>query len=637
MNSDKPERDSEPEAEPTEVDSSKPSVTEGSKPKVDSEPSEESEAEARAAEEPDTGTEPVEEPEARDSDAEAPGPEDSEAVPPEAEDAEVPTEPSQKGTPVAEPKEPEAAVASALEASDSKEKASPQRVLPKLPVLKRSTVLANRYTVRNKLGKGPTGDVYQAYDVETEARVALKVVSPALVADERAVHSFRMAMGLTRQFSHAATVSPLDVDEDPDHDLHFFTMELLKGQTLRSWLDAKTQAGEKVDPETAFRVTNQLLSALRYAHETMAHGNLNPKNVLVEGLRLKPKVLNFGMTALRSIHNMPLTASEQDTLAYVPTEQRGKLASRDGWTDLYGVAVMLYEMLHGKRPPSAGEPSAAKPEQKPLSEPQAESGQLLTGADDLLTLERDTVVSRRYAVKKRLGKNKQSSVYRVHDSVLQRNVALKVVAPPTVGGEEETKVFSSVLGEVQKFVHPGTVKIHHVGQDLERGVYFLAMENIKGQTLKSWLDKKKQAGEPVDQDDAFRIASHLLAVLRGSHQTMCHGDLNPENILVVDSERLAVKVLNFGMSKIRAAWSDTKRAHDARTVRYLPPEQREDPRNRNTWTDIYAVAVILYEMLYGELPLVATTKARRRREGLRAAPPLVPELVTAPPKTKTGG
>ena len=172
-------------------------------------------------------------------------------------------------------------------------------------------------------------------------------------------------------------------------------------------------------------------------------------------------------------------------------------------------------------------------------------------------------------------------VYKAEDRKLRRPVALKVLPPNLVGDRERRRRFLHEARAAAAVTHPNIATIHEV--DEAAGVVFIAMEYIKGKTLRHVL-----AGKPLPIQDALRIASEIAEGLAGAHQArVIHRDLKPENVIVRQDGH--IKILDFGLAKlheerIEASLSELSRQETASaqmtregkivgTVAYMSPEQ----------------------------------------------------------------
>ncbi|MFC1705530.1 SUMF1/EgtB/PvdO family nonheme iron enzyme [Planctomycetota bacterium] len=218
--------------------------------------------------------------------------------------------------------------------------------------LQRGTVLAERYEVRDILGVGGMGVVYQVYDRLRKKDIALKVMLPSLLARFRVVERFENEAEIMLALAHKNIVRAFDVGIDRDTGLRFFTMELLQGMTLRQWIDGREKAGARVSLEEAIEITKQLLEALLYAHEKTIHRDLNPENVFLheEDGRFMVKVVDFGIAKLQSAAAFTMTSMALGTAYYMAPEQQFDAARVDQRADLYSLSVILYEMLTGDLP-----------------------------------------------------------------------------------------------------------------------------------------------------------------------------------------------------------------------------------------------------------------------------------------------
>lgn len=218
------------------------------------------------------------------------------------------------------------------------------------------TVLKNKYILIEKLGKGAFGTVYKAFHKIAKVEMAIKVINPQVQDDPKARRSFlKEAQAVLRiQSPHAVLVH--DIDEDDEGRL-FIVMELLKGVDLSTYVKQRSKEG-RLPPEEVIRIAREVCLGLDDAHaKGVVHRDLKPNNVMmVEGKRGKTiaKVVDFGIARLQRLSSLDMTT--QDTLnvvvgtpSYMSPEQcRGKPV--DGRSDLYGLGVMMYELITGKRP-----------------------------------------------------------------------------------------------------------------------------------------------------------------------------------------------------------------------------------------------------------------------------------------------
>jgi len=232
-----------------------------------------------------------------------------------------------------------------------------------------------------------------------------------------------------------------------------------------------------------------------------------------------------------------------------------------------------------------------------------------------------------YRVIERLASGGMGEIYVAEDTRLNRRVALKVLSAETVADEERLQRFQTEARAVAAMNHPNIVTIH--GVEADRGVHFLAMELVEGQTLRKLIPS---GGLPLPA--FFSIAEQLTAAVAVAHQSgISHRDLKPDNVMVTSSGQ--VKVLDFGLAKLMGEGGEaageppTVRDPDRvpsplvtedgallGTVPYMSPEHVAG-RGIDHRSDIFSLGIILYEMLTGERPFQGSTAASMMSSILR--------------------
>ena len=210
-------------------------------------------------------------------------------------------------------------------------------------VLAAGTLLAGRYRVLGLLGVGAMGMVYRVHDERLHMDVALKVLRPERAPDARMLERFERELVLARQVSHQNVVRIHDIGQDGD--LHFLTMDLVEGRSLKQLL----QERGRLTAVEAVAIARDLAAALAAAHEqSVVHRDLKPANVLINADG-RACVTDFGVA--RSLHRSGLTEAGAvvGTLDYLSPEQaRG--GEVDGRADIYALGVMMFEMVSGQLP-----------------------------------------------------------------------------------------------------------------------------------------------------------------------------------------------------------------------------------------------------------------------------------------------
>lgn len=207
--------------------------------------------------------------------------------------------------------------------------------------------LANRYEIRELIGAGGMGAVYRAFDPNRDKEIAIKVLLPHLLNNERARERFLQEARLSSEMSHPNIVTVFDVQQEDS--TCFLTMELLKGQSLREQMQQRLQAGQTYSIQETSHIAEALCDALAYAHERTVHRDIKPENIWItpEG---RAKIMDFGIARLMNNTQATHTQVGVGTAYYMAPEQLQGRGSIDGRADQYAVAVMLYELLAGHVP-----------------------------------------------------------------------------------------------------------------------------------------------------------------------------------------------------------------------------------------------------------------------------------------------
>jgi beta-lactam-binding protein with PASTA domain/predicted Ser/Thr protein kinase len=212
----------------------------------------------------------------------------------------------------------------------------------------------------------------------------------------------------------------------------------------------------------------------------------------------------------------------------------------------------------------------------------------------------ESTIEGRYQVITRVASGGMGEVFRAHDAVLARDVAVKVLHPQLAGDRGFVERFRREARAAAILNHPSIVGVYDWGTT--DGTYFMVMEFVQGTNLRSLLTEygRLEPGQVVE------VCLQVLAALDHAHgHGIVHRDVKPENILIARDG--LVKVADFGLARAYAdSYVSQAEGTVTGTVQYLAPEQIQgepaDPR-----TDLYALGVVMFELLTGRTPFVGET------------------------------
>lgn len=270
----------------------------------------------------------------------------------------------------------------------------------------------------------------------------------------------------------------------------------------------------------------------------------------------------------------------------IPADQRSEYLVRacGGWAELKGQVGRL--MMEHER---TGRSTDGPRQTVSTSDLAQGIGQILSAGQKL----------GRYVVVEPIGSGGMGTVYRARDQELERFVAIKILSPGLVTGEESRRRFRKEALALAKLSHPHIAAVYDVGQ--QDGVDYLVMECVAGQTLSETL--KSDPLLPVER--ATSIVLEIAEALEEAHeQGVIHRDLKPANVMITPKGH--VKVLDFGIAKLLAplapdATASLETAFLIGTPRYMSPEQAQG-RTVDARTDLWSLGVIYFQMLAGRMP-----------------------------------
>jgi tRNA A-37 threonylcarbamoyl transferase component Bud32 len=235
----------------------------------------------------------------------------------------------------------------------------------------------------------------------------------------------------------------------------------------------------------------------------------------------------------------------------------------------------------------------------------------------------DVLLRERYRLRRRIAVGGMGVVWEAEDQVLDRRVAVKVVAEALAADEQFVERFRREARAAAGLSHPNVAEVFDYGEDGD--AQFMVMEFLEGETLAQRLDRTG----PLPPEEAAEIAAQVAEALQAAHDAgVVHRDVKPANIMLTDS---GVKVMDFGIAAATWAAPLTATGTTIGTATYLSPEQAAGDRATAS-SDLYSLGVVLFEVLAGRPPFVAESPfAVARAHTTDPAPPLE-EIVPGVPQ-----
>ena len=540
-------------------------------------------------------------------------------------------------------------------------------------------------TVERLLGVGGMGNVYLVRSPDGTS-YALKVLDPERAGEDpdfkqRFMHEAEFAMTL----HHRNLIPVLDAGEDPELGVCYILMSYMPGGSVKDRVRSQGRFPVAEAVSIVARIAGALEVAHYHGvvHRDIKPDNImfdadgTPRLGDLGVARFKDDAHRVETTAKGAIIGTP---------AYMAPEQMMDARHIDARADIYSLGMVLFEMLTGRRPYEGcsamelmakavkGEPLpdvrtaqsdvpeavahalalmvAPKPEDRPqtvrdvvdlLDRALNDTGhgsvvrpgtarQESEQPDAVNSLEAGTdapsfrpgEVFRGYVVERQLGMGGLGTVWLVRHQVLDTLFAVKILDPGVA--EETPEYVERFVREAKlatKIRHPSLVAVHDAGYDAGKGVNYLVMDYVNGDTLRDAI----AFGGAMPEKEAVRIVLQVADVLAAAQRFgMVHRDLKPENIMLTKDG--VVKLLDLGVAKISDGLDSLKTKANAvfGTPSYIAPEQAVDASRVDMRADVYSLGIILFEMLAGRRPYTGDTPMAIMRQLLSPSP--VPDVRT---------
>lgn len=235
-------------------------------------------------------------------------------------------------------------------------------------------------------------------------------------------------------------------------------------------------------------------------------------------------------------------------------------------------------------------------------------------------------INDRYQIVRTLGEGGMANVYLAYDTILNRDVAVKILRGDLANDEKFVRRFQREALAASSLSHPNIVEMYDVGED--DGQYYIVMEYVEGKTLKQLLKKRGHLTitETVD------IMLQLTDGIAHAHDSyIIHRDIKPQNIMIEDNGR--IKITDFGIAMALNSTQLTQTNSVMGSVHYLPPEQANG-KGSTVKSDIYSLGILMYELLTGSVPFkgdtaveIALKHMKEKIPSVRKQNPTIPQSV----------
>src|SRR5699024_2764671 len=232
----------------------------------------------------------------------------------------------------------------------------------------------------------------------------------------------------------------------------------------------------------------------------------------------------------------------------------------------------------------------------------------------------------RYEIKRMIGGGGMANVYLAWDTILDREVAVKVLRTEYANETEFITRFDREAQAASSLTHPNIVSIYDVGE--EDDVLYMVMEYIDGMTLKEYI----QNYHPIPVDQAIDIMKQIASAIALAHEhNIVHRDIKPQNILIDNDGN--VKVTDFGIAMAISSTALTQTNSILGSVHYVSPEQARGGLATKK-SDIYSIGIVLFELLTGRIPFsgqspvaIALKHLQSDTPSVRKSNPEIPQSV----------
>ena len=234
-------------------------------------------------------------------------------------------------------------------------------------------------------------------------------------------------------------------------------------------------------------------------------------------------------------------------------------------------------------------------------------------------------INDRYEIIRVIGEGGMANVYLAMDTILDRKVAVKVLRGDLATDEKFVRRFQREALSASSLNHPNIVEMYDVGED--DGNFYIVMEYVEGKNLKQLVKRRTKLSIP----EVIDIMKQLTDGISHAHDSfIIHRDIKPQNMLILDSG--LVKITDFGIAVALNSTQLTQTNSVMGSVHYLPPEQAAG-KGATFKSDIYALGIMMYELLTGNLPFKGENAVEIALKQLKEPIPSVREFDSTIPQS----